>query len=576
MRWSKTMLTLGMIASCATMTACKKEKVDGASIHTARTKPAAEKSKTSQKQSDVANKDTNTSSPANTANLSAGQRCYQDLCSANAELSLPKLLADAEKPSEALKKYYDENLAPRVLETVNARVQQTNATLSYIAEKEAEFDKVEIADDQARLIKAIYIMVHPDASETQKTVIGLLSGEAFIKAHSLRQVKGASAYFTSIYAGKNLTEATKLEISKILELEEKINKAAKGRILNMKTGSLQRFLNGEVIEMDELEGLADSSFAMRLIDAVMDEKSNIPQQINLSMEEMKQIYGKANLQGQLKDLESERSQMLALCEKEMTKAMNLYPQEKEVAEFKATTEQVRKQVLSLLSAQDAAYGIVQKSVVYSPMTNEKAVKFWAQSLKDMAADSKDAVSDLKNLDASGSFTLATILSMTSNKKPTNCFHLVDLHISDATHTIDTGIKASWLSVKKPSYGVAILAHEFGHLISKFSQSYNSQKSCLAGKQGNTRFMEEDFADVIAGKVVASLQNSLNGKSNYGCLFASAEDTPSLQVIKENTETIHSSGLFRALQLAQLKKAAIPESCKQAAQEQAPKALDKCE
>lgn len=575
MRWSKTMLTLGMIASCATLSACKKEKIDGASIHTARTKPAAEKGTTSQKQNDDANKTGGTSSTSDTSNLNVAQRCYQDLCAANTELSLPKLLADAEKSSDALKKYYDENLAPRVLETVNARVQQSNATLSFISGKEAEFDKVEIADDQARLIKAIYVMVHPDAGETQKTIIGLLANEAFIKAASLRQVRGASAYFTSIYAGKSLTEATKLEISKILELEEKVNKAAKGRILNMKTGTLQRFLNGEVIEMDELEGLADNSFALRVIDAVMDEKSNIPQQINLGLEEMKQIYGKANLQDQLKDLESEKAQMLGLCEKEMTKAMNLYPQESEVTAFKATTEQVRKQVLSLLSAQDPTYSVVQKAVVYSPMTNDKAVKFWAQSLKDMAADSKDAVNDLKNLDTAGTFTLATILSMTSTKKPTNCFHLVDLNISDATHTIDTGIKASWLSVKKPSYGVAILAHEFGHLVSKFSQSYYSQKSCLAGKQGNTKFMEEDFADVIAGKVLANMQNSVNGKSNYGCMFASLEEAPSLQA-GTTASDVHSSGLFRALQLAQLSKTAIPESCKQAVQEQTPKALDKCE
>nr|BFD61807.1 hypothetical protein BdHM001_04880 [Bdellovibrio sp. HM001] len=576
MRWSKTMLTLGMIASCATLTACKKEKIDGASIHTVRTKPAAEKSTTSQKQAEDTKKTSDPATTADASNLTVGQRCYQDLCAANAEVSLTKLMTDAASANETLKKYYDEHLAPQVLATVNARIEQTSATLAYFAEKEAQFDKVEVAEDQARLIKAIYVLVRPEATETQKSIIGLLGNEAFIKAHTLKQVKGASAYFTAIHNGKNLTDATKVEINKILELEEKINNAAKGRILNMKTGALQRFLNGEVIEMDELEGLADNSFALRLIDAVMDEKNNIAQQINLDLAEMKQIYGKATLKEQLKDLESLKTEMLNLCQKEMTQALNLYPQESEVTAFKATTEQVRKQVLSLLSAQDPAYQVVQKAVVYSPMTNEKAVKFWSQSLKDLTADSKDAISDLKNLDTSGTFTLATILSMTLNPKPTNCFHLVDLRISDAAHTTDTGIKASWLSVKKPSYGVAILAHEFGHLVSKFSQSFNSQKSCLAGKQGSTRFIEEDFADVIAGKVMTGMQNSLNGKSNYGCLFASTEGTPSLQVEKEDTETIHSTGLFRSLQLAQLSKAAIPESCKQAVQQQAPKALDKCE
>lgn len=576
MRWSKTMLTLGMIASCATLTACKKEKIDGASIHTVRTKPAAEKSTTSQKQTEDAKKASDTSATSGTSDLNVAQRCYQDLCTANAETSLPKLMAEAANASEALKKYYDENLSPRILEAINARTEQTSSTIAHIAEKESEFDKVEITEDQARLIKAIFVLVHPDATETQKTIGSLLSNEAFMKAYSLKQVKGASAYFTSLHPGKNLTEATKLEINKILELEEKINKAAKGRILNMKTGTLQRFLNGESIEMDELEGLATNSYSLRIVDAVMDEKNNIAQQINLSLAEMKQIYSNGNLKDMLKDLDSGKAEMSGLCQKEMTLAMNLYPQESEVTAFKATTEQVRKHVLSLLSAQDPAYNVVQKAVVYSPMTSEKVVKFWAQSLKDLVADSKDAINDLKNLDTAGTFTLATILSMTSKPNPTSCFHLVDLGISDAAHTIDTGIKASWLSVKKPSYGVAILAHEFGHLVSKFSQSFNSQKSCLAGKQGNTRFMEEDFADVIAGKVLAGLQNSLNGKSNYGCVFASMEEAQSLQVQKEDIATIHSSGLFRALQLAQLSKAAIPESCKQAVQQQAPKALDKCE
>lgn len=153
-------------------------------------------------------------------------------------------------------------------------------------------------------------------------------------------------------------------------------------------------------------------------------------------------------------------------------------------------------------------------------------------------------------------------------------------VTDATLTSLGRILVSWFSVNFPRDGVGIIAHEFGHVVSKTLRSggpgliitpgahrFADSLNCVARRNPfyqttggplmpwqNSVWSEEDWADYFSAQILLELQKQSdlswrNSPRNYGC--AMVVDTGTLygrNSIIPTPQDPHSSGFLRLLML----------------------------
>lgn len=557
MRWQFTVTTLGL-AACLFTVGCKKTNTSN-HISTAKNGVASGKATQSTKPSTAA-----------TPEL----RCYEDLC--HQELSVPEMMIKAATPSAEQQKYYQTHLAPLVNKVIAGRTSEIEAQLATFKAHESEYAKAPLNDTQKRIIKTVYLLLSPDVKEdVRKQVNEKVNSTLFSQAYALSLIKGPEGYFSKLYPDKSLLEAARSEAQYLMDAQKKINTEVKGKIVDVENAVIRRLLGGESVETSALQKMVVNSYGARLLETLAFSENDITGLIPLSDDDIRDLYRTSQVEGKLKSKIILLPQLQSMCAAEMFQAMNLYPQKSEIENFKQLGENVRGKVLETLSPQDPAYAVVQKAKIYPATDLDTAVKEWSALLNDESEEAQRNTAQASNMDSSASLTLAVILGLTQQNKIENCLDLVDLKISDATNTLDTGIRASWISIRQPSYGAGILAHEFGHLVSRYSNQFASRKQCLKDNQNSEVYTEEDFADHLAGQVLLRMENELQGKKvNYGCLLTSNEALKSL--LNADKNDVHSSGLYRAVQLNLLMKKALPESCQTLAEQTAPQALKTCE
>ncbi len=556
MRWKFTITTLSL-AVCFFAVGCK--KTTSSHISKAKNGPTSSSDPKTMKLS-----------TANTQEL----RCYEDLC--QQEVSLPEIKVKAAKPTDEQLKYYQTYLAPLVDKVIAARIARNEAMLANLNKHESEFSDLQLNDFQKRLIKAVYLLVSPDVDINLRITAGYkIRSTLFAQAYALHLIKGPEVYFSKLYPGKNLLEAARSEVQYLIDLQNRINSEVKGKVIDMENALSRKLLKGEPVEISALQNLVVKSYGARQLEILALSDNEVTRMIPLNDQSIRDLYNKSQIQEKLKKQMTLLPNLQTMCAVEMTQAMNLYPQKTEIENFKKLSEDVRARVLETLSQQDPAYAVVQKAKVYPPLDLDTSSKEWSTLLQGEIDDAQRSQEQAATMDSSTSLTIAVTLGLTLTDKIENCLDLVDLSVSDATNTLDTGIRASWLSIRQPSYGAGILAHEFAHLVSKYSNQFATRKQCLKDNQNSTVYVEEDFADHLAGQVLLQMQNSLKTKQvNYGCLFASGNAEKTL--VNTDKSGVHSSELYRAVQLNLLLKKALPESCKTLAEGTAPQALKTCE
>lgn len=561
MRWSKSLLTMSLVAGCVNLAACKKQTDNP--VRTAKAAKAAAPMSAIDK--------------AERAKMTPERLCYVDLCpSQPGELSHKALLTTSSTPSDAQKAYFQEHLEGRLNEVIKAKIQLHNTVLNQLESKSAEFATAELNETQLRLIKVIYILRGQNISEKERNdIFAKISTFDFAKAEARSQLQGPQSYFLTLHSDKTVMDAARAEIAHILALQESLNTAIGFKFVDLDHGVISRLKAGGAADATELKSLVQSSFSARLVEKLTLKDTGIADALPLSMDTIRNNLATSNFKARLNKRIQDAPNLISSCETRIYQGLNLYPENKDVTAFQQSVEMVREQVLKNLNSQDPAFEIVKKIAVYMPETINELSQSWAQTLTDQARTDQLQSEKLADMNASSVLMLGALLSQTFGETDMLCEDLVNLSISDFASPGLSGIKASWMSVKFPTYGISILAHEFAHHVFAHSKQFESTKDCLTDKQGTTQFLNEDFSDVLAAKVVAQLQNSLPKKqSNYGCLFASEEKNPVLKI--EEANAVHSSGLYRALQIAQTRKEIIPDTCKKLVAAQNSKALNTCE
>ncbi|MGZ3774829.1 MAG: hypothetical protein ACXVCY_12145 [Pseudobdellovibrionaceae bacterium] len=575
MRRFKTIMTLIFCTSVFTLTACKQEKTQyqGETVFSDKQAQSPDPKTTQQKEN--LQKEESLDEKKASADASAN-RCFENLCVDKKELFYSTIMEKAAVSTEDQKTYYTKYIATPTLAAIKESKTTLETFSDLLKEKEPEFENIQLSETQMRLIKAILLATSSKyiSKTTQEKYAELSKSYDFIKASSLVALKGPQYYFLSLYPETPLTKALQAEADKIVKTQEKINQTVKARILNFEVRLLSKMKNGEGINTEDLKDMAQTSVVLRLIEALTIKDTSLTDSIELNHKQVLKIYNDGNLRNNILSELEKHGTFAEDCEKNYYRAINLAPQADEIKNFQELDKKVRPEVLSLLNENDPAYKKIQKAVLYMPDNSKKITSRWLARLKIETLDTLRDRQLITKIDLAGFFTFATLYSQTFSKEKNLCDKLADLNISDFAHTINGGIKVSWFSVKYPAYGVTILAHEFGHIISKFSNAFSKQKKCLAEKQGSPKYSEEDFADFIGGKVSLQLQNIIPNQGNFGCVASLSGQKNSL--VNSSTDDVHSSNLYRALQISLLRKESIPESCQELTKTQAPNALNLCD
>lgn len=124
-----------------------------------------------------------------------------------------------------------------------------------------------------------------------------------------------------------------------------------------------------------------------------------------------------------------------------------------------------------------------------------------------------------------------------------------------------------LTIHRPTSGRPVSFHEYGHTLSgyllrgknissKSKEKFNRWRDCLTkAKGGDTRFLEEDFADLLAFNFAKTRIDIFCGRLND-------QDPDQFTLSQTNSEDTHSSRLFRLLH-GEVIFGKVPDVCRDA-------------
>lgn len=224
---------------------------------------------------------------------------------------------------------------------------------------------------------------------------------------------------------------------------------------------------------------------------------------------------------------------------------------------------------------------IQNAEFLLPNTSDQVTPMWLRSIRAMmASDQQDATARTLpqwftryGVDIVDEIADDAIFYSISNL----CSSLQPSGPSDHALTTLGKISLSWPTVKYPEFGVGVIAHELGHLVSTAmgrtsSSQFRQIRQCTVMRHlspsnpsfvGNMNYVEEDWADTFAAQVL----RGISSRKNFACIFLAkdgstygSEEQP-LSLENSNRSDTHSADFFRAIQF-QLELGSLPASCRQ--------------
>ena len=578
MRWSKLILSLGIL-SAASLVGCRKES----SSDKQQTLPPAQ---SQMKQQDSGQMQTRGLQPSRTDDgnkivIATPKQCYTDLCESNRELDLLKLMADAEKGSPAQQEYYKKYVHPLVIETMKQKANASRAAIAIIEKYKGEFQNLKLNEIQKRLLVSMYYILRPQKLDLEGRVQidKILSKLPLAKASSGAYIKGAKSYLEVLHPGIEIQKAAQLEAQYIDFMQTKLNEVSEMKIIAFSFPGFQRALKGETVGREDMNEIVNYGAYMRKLEAlILGPAKDAVDKLGYSEADFFKTYKTAKLEKQYDKVEDYKPLDAAKCEASFYQSINLAPKKEEIEKFDDLKNQVKKASLSLLSPSDPAYAVVEKTDFYLPYNSEESVGLWRDAFKEEIRKDKASVARSGQFGAIEAYVLAITNSLTAHAETKLCDGMYDPNLIDSITPEDGASRLSWMTVRYPQYGITVLAHEIAHVVFHHSTHFESEKQCINKQNNSDKYTKEDFADLLAIRTEVNLEKSgmdLTGKkANVGCLFASTRIGESF--MNTTPEDTHSSHLSRAVKFALYRKQELPASCKALARAEKSNVLNSCD
>ncbi|MEK6773505.1 MAG: hypothetical protein AABY64_06175 [Bdellovibrionota bacterium] len=228
-------------------------------------------------------------------------------------------------------------------------------------------------------------------------------------------------------------------------------------------------------------------------------------------------------------------------------------------------------------------GTIDKSFFAMPRSRETFHQYFMDNLKAATSNSINTTNDYKNIIKNGQHKSPILLTIHLNSDD----YKIDRHFEDAQQFCDNfkikytsdnaltstgGIETSWVSVRKPELGKAVMLHELGHIVFKSLDSektsvesrghFKTIRQCLSDNHPEDdsagKYVDEDWSDLIAGKGAG------HENSNIGCELNDQENDKyiNLSLVNPKSDDEHSMRFFRALHIYKIQNGKLPSACNQ--------------
>lgn len=292
--------------------------------------------------------------------------------------------------------------------------------------------------------------------------------------------------------------------------------------------------------------------------------SQLPLDVGSYVEKTKSLFFNSPAYQQFKnkqDLSQTFQKAKDACLVSLSKSLSNTPTELENQKAKALLHKIQTQSQKIIEEKSKKSLEQPLNIQISlPADQNESLASW-DLLFDLATKSYLAKGEeLKAIDTNKNenlirFLIAAQVKYSSNKEffesvTKVCEQTQPAFLNDAAMFTANLFQASWVTVKNLDYGMGIMAHEIGHIISrKWSDLFSSEKSCLSQIYRNELRTEEDFADLFASHVLNQFQKedpSLK-KNNMICGFPSIGKLNFKYLDTAPTAgDVHSSDFFRLL------------------------------
>ncbi|WP_413582177.1 hypothetical protein [Bdellovibrio sp. HCB288] len=498
--------------------------------------------------------------------------CTMDLCAPDFKKypSIPKLVEAATKPTVDQRKYYDTYIVPALAKNSQLLQEKARIGLEVLNAKESAFPTLELYSQKLFILHAMYWMKNIDKNaELKQYWNSVLPQQKFFKAYTSYNQMGNWTYFAEMHWHLKLQDAVKEELKDVQATLKILNDIIQGAE-KIDPLTVSKINAGQMITTEEAKALTQTAFSVRLMHHFLfgggrDIITKQMEKHTFSKDELFKIYQESGIKTTLA-LQA-KSTTPNNCEARYFQSINLYPQPQELEKFKKLAELTRQEALEQMGSHQPGYISIQDLKFNFPLTAQENSTAWLRALEMKNQTLQDEINELDKLEDTSLYAMFLIRAMFNtpdSAKSDQCPMIPDADISDKTNTDSGHVLISWYSVKYPEMGASILAHEIGHnaYAHSYPQSIESTKQCLERKQGSRQYLSEDFADVFAAKVMLALKNKHQIQTgNYGCGLMDL-----LQPLHNpNGASIHSSDLYRALQLKVETGEKIPASCEQLVQ-----------
>lgn len=569
MKHSRFAMITGLLTTTVlTLSACKNEG-ERTALPTNKAKAAAEK---------TAFTDPNSSPVSNMRNgRTLADQCFNELCKETTIPELASLLESKQTPGPGMKDYFDKNLLPLLNQKVAVTQEMAKILLSRIEVTESSFASIRLNPAQEKAVKAIMLLTSSKSLPREvgfQGIAALAQTDAY-KASTKFGIKKGSTYVHTLYPNVSVLEATHQVAKNALETQKILNEQLGSPLLTISEDITAKALKNEALDNEEIEALSSSAYGIALFDFFIRGKgAAILDQAKIQTSDFLKLYDGPKVKNTFKKRMAAQDTLIATCEKRYYQTLNLYPQDQTLTAFKEKAELVRQRAMSLLPDSDPAKEKLKDSTFTWPKTPTEMTRSWGNTLRLGVKSEAEEVKKAAAYDASTIFTMAVLYSAIPQDSNYLCGEMIDLNVSDATLASDTSIKVSWLSVRYPQIGMAILAHELGHVVDNFSNSMSNQQLCVRDKQTSGQYGAEDFADLFSNQVMVAMAKTDHVTTqNFGCFFAASNEKLSLK--NESTTDPHSSDLFRAIQIHLGLGKELPRSCSSLAAQENSKAINTC-
>ncbi len=509
---------------------------------------------------------------------SVANQCYNEICKTKTTPELQALLKSRETPSPEIQNYYTTKLLPLLTQkSQNAqKLAQTRLTRLEAAEK--NFQNISLNPAQDKTVKTVILLLKPEmlTDNVTKEAKTALQETDFQKAKNIYTVKKGPSYLQALHKDKTVELAAQAEAAYINATQATLNQVLNGSLLNVDGGSLKKATRQESLSNEDIEAISEAGYGIRLFDFFISGKgSGIFDKVQLKSEDILKLYQNSTVKQTLHKRIGSQTAVITSCEKSYYQTLNLYPQPSQLKSFQDKIEILRKEAVSLVGPQDPAHDKILSATFTYPKTPGDITKSWGTSLQEDMEYEPNETARIEKYDDATMFTLAVISSALPQDNNYLCGNLIDLDVSDKTLSTDASVKVSWLSVRYPQIGLAIVAHELGHIVDQFSTSFGNLQICLKDKHTSSIYAGEDFADWFSTKTMLELsKNEHIQTENFGCFFAASNETLSLK--NSDAKDPHSSDLYRALQIHLQLGNKLPASCEALAKQEDAKATDQCQ